>query len=916
MHVEKSTLDCSIFLKGFWQLPLAEKCQEWMSYMTDEKIFTPRRVPQGCSDAAIYFQKTMEKCFASLLYKHLLVWIDDLLLYADDIDTYLDKLAEFFSFLNDFGLNLSVKKSSLYMKEVKWCGKIIDANGVRHDPARIEALRAMPYPSTAGELQQFICAINWMRESLVDYARQVAPLQRKLDDALASTRRTKRVAAGIAIEFDAAEKVAFDHVKDMLATAVTLDFPDDSATSCLLTDASDVGWAVIVTQVQDFDIKVPLQDQQHRLIECLSGTFTGSQLNWTVIEKAAFPIAFACDKLDYLLLRPQGFRMFCDHRNLIHVFAPDEHVKKHVKGKLLRWAMKLMNFTYIIEHIAGPHNFWADMISRWAGNHASPATATNRIRTAAPATDTTIATATTDGVPGTEVTEPNISTLRPLDDDNFNWPTPRVSLLRADHQGSHFKNEVVSELSRRLRTQQQFTPAYCPWINRSVERVNRDILQVIRTMILEYKIHHSDWVYLVPMVQSSINHTAVPKLGNRAPVELFTGLPCPTPLSEFYLPSAGDLREVPASENINKFLANLRNSIYDMHKVVEDQRLKQRLLNKKRARGENLVNFTEGDYVLRSIVDEKSGNKLLVTWVGPYRILRADAHSFLIEHLITGAKLDVHVSRLKFYADASLNVTEELLEHISAQVILLSVEKLKSHRWNDMINDYEVLVQWKGLEQIEDSYEPLTSLARDVSTLVTQYVAAADQQLQDYWQQVTSGGGRPQQHPAVSVEQVQPAQKMNRQRPSRRRRQRRRQATASQVGPADSHEVSQVSTRGDQANSALQLLVDQPGPEDDQNSSTVAAATKTFHNTTCQGVLQFWRLKLRINMLVNEHARVRLTPTSRRSRTVLREVPRNTEAEGPAGSTVARQWSDCHRGEGRRICGLVETVFGGCVVDG
>ncbi|KAG1710125.1 hypothetical protein DVH05_017132 [Phytophthora capsici] len=70
---------------------------------------------------------------------------------------------------------------------------------------------------------------------------------------------------------------------------------------------------------------------------------------------------------------------------------------------------------------------------------------------------------------------------------------------------------------------------------------------------------------------------------------------------------------------------------------------------------------------------------------------------------------------------------------------------------------------------------------------------------------------------------------MNRQRPSRRRRLRRRQAAPSQVGPADSHEVSQVSTRGDPANPALQLLVDQPGPENDQNSST--AVTKTFRRS-------------------------------------------------------------------------------------
>ncbi|OWZ13443.1 hypothetical protein PHMEG_00013225 [Phytophthora megakarya] len=44
------------FLKGFWQPLLAEVCHEFLSYMTNEKVFTPRRVPQGCRDAAIDFQ--------------------------------------------------------------------------------------------------------------------------------------------------------------------------------------------------------------------------------------------------------------------------------------------------------------------------------------------------------------------------------------------------------------------------------------------------------------------------------------------------------------------------------------------------------------------------------------------------------------------------------------------------------------------------------------------------------------------------------------------------------------------------------------------------------------------------------------------------------------------------------------------
>ncbi|KAG4062024.1 hypothetical protein PC123_g3135 [Phytophthora cactorum] len=397
------------FLKGFWQLTLAERCQEFFSYMTDEKIFTPRRAPQGCSDAAIFFQKTMEECFASLLYEHLLIWIDDLLLYTDDMDAYLENLAEFFSLLNQFGLKLSAKKCSLYHTEVKWCGKLINSQGVRHDPERIDTLRAMPYPKTAAELQQFVCAINWMRESIVDYARQVSPLQKRMDQALASTKRTKRAAAGIELELTVEERQALDDMKEMLASAATLDFPEDSATTCLFTDASDTGWSVIVTQVVNFDSKVPATDQQHRLLQYLSGTFTGSQLHWTVIEKEAFPIVMACDKLDYLLLRPEPFRMYCDHRNLIHVFAPHESVKKHIKGKLLRWAMKLMNFRYVVEHVPGPTNVWADMISRWAGNH-SPAATVKRLKAVRRRT-----------TPTARSTGP--TTLRPLDKENFVWWT-------------------------------------------------------------------------------------------------------------------------------------------------------------------------------------------------------------------------------------------------------------------------------------------------------------------------------------------------------------------------------------------------------------------------------------------------------------------------------------------------------------
>ncbi|OWZ00171.1 hypothetical protein PHMEG_00028706, partial [Phytophthora megakarya] len=241
---------------------------------------------------------------------------------------------------------------------------------------------------------------------------------------------------------------------------------------------------------------------------------------------------------------------------------------------------------------------------------------------------------------------------------------------------------------------QKFVVAYSPWINGSVERANRDILQVLRAMIMEYKISHNDWIYLIPLVQANMNHSPVASLANRAPVEVFTGLPCPAPAYMLYLP---------------------------------DRQLKEiTLLNKRKSRGAQVVNFSVGDYVLRSRVDERRHSKLLVTWVGPYVITRADSHSFRVRHLITGAEQDVHASRLKFYADSDLEVTEELLEHVAAQGIVLKVKQLIKHKWNEQSRGFELLVSWCGLETIENSWEPLQSLAKDVPALIHDYVAAAN----------------------------------------------------------------------------------------------------------------------------------------------------------------------------------------------
>ncbi|GMF34894.1 unnamed protein product [Phytophthora fragariaefolia] len=95
-----------------------------------------------------------------------------------------------------------------------------------------------------------------------------------------------------------------------------------------------------------------------------------------------------------------------------------------------------------------------------------------------------------------------------------------------------------------------------------------------------------------------------------------------------------------------------------------------------------VANFDIDDYVLRSRLDQKHNDNLHFTWIGPYQIVGTDEHSFRVLHLVTGAESDVHASRLKFYADVSFKVTEEICEYVDAQGIVLMVAELKKHWWN------------------------------------------------------------------------------------------------------------------------------------------------------------------------------------------------------------------------------------------
>jgi hypothetical protein len=69
-----------------------------------------------------------------------------------------------------------------------------------------------------------------------------------------------------------------------------------------------------------------------------------------------------------MLLRPDGFSLYTDHRNIIYIFNPhgaNPGLSSHTAAKLMRWALRFSCYRYKIEYVPGAEKVWSDTLTRW-----------------------------------------------------------------------------------------------------------------------------------------------------------------------------------------------------------------------------------------------------------------------------------------------------------------------------------------------------------------------------------------------------------------------------------------------------------------------------------------------------------------------------------------------------------------------
>ena len=114
------------------------------------------------------------------------------------------------------------------------------------------------------------------------------------------------------------------------------------------TDASDKG--LVAVPIQRFD-------NQTSIIRYVSGTLQPSERKWHIREKEALAILWACEQFR-VFITGERFVVETDHESLKWL------MKLEKPPRLVRWAVRLSEYNFIIQPKAGKLNVTADALSR------------------------------------------------------------------------------------------------------------------------------------------------------------------------------------------------------------------------------------------------------------------------------------------------------------------------------------------------------------------------------------------------------------------------------------------------------------------------------------------------------------------------------------------------------------------------
>ena len=240
--------------------------------------------------------------------------------------------------IKESGLKLNQSKCLFGVSELTFLGHVMSAEGVKPDPKKIEAITAMPAPTTKVELQRFLGMVNYLGKFIPNLSDETAPLRALLKNETEFLMQKPQLHA-------------FEKLKRLISSVPVLQFFDPNLPTRIRTDSSSVGLGAMLEQC--------VKGSWHP-IAFASRALDKSEQNYAQIERETLSVVFGCEKFhEYLYGR--AFVAQNDHQPLKAVFS-----KSIVQcpPRTQRFFLRLQKYDFQFEYSPGKTMKVADALSR------------------------------------------------------------------------------------------------------------------------------------------------------------------------------------------------------------------------------------------------------------------------------------------------------------------------------------------------------------------------------------------------------------------------------------------------------------------------------------------------------------------------------------------------------------------------
>ena len=321
-----STLDLK---SGYWQVQLSEEAKEKTAFSSGSGLWQFKVIPFGLCNAPATFERLMEQVLVGLPASTALVYLDDILIPGRSVAQQISNLHEVFERLKKVKLKLSPKKCILIL------GHVVSEQGISPDPAKVEAVKSWPQPTTITEVKSFVGLCSYYRQFIPSFADVAQPLYQCTTTPFQWTPEAED---------------AFQKLKNALTEPLILAYPEPHGPFILDTDASSTGVGAVLSQVHP--------GSQEKVVAYYSRVLSAPERCYCVTRRELLAIVKAV-KHFHVYLYGRKFLLRTDHAALRWLLS-----FRQPEGQVAHWIECLQQYDFTVEHRSGAKHQNADALSR------------------------------------------------------------------------------------------------------------------------------------------------------------------------------------------------------------------------------------------------------------------------------------------------------------------------------------------------------------------------------------------------------------------------------------------------------------------------------------------------------------------------------------------------------------------------